>query len=144
MSSRNKLGSVLKSRRAALSWSQRTLAAKLGVEPSYIAFLENGRRKPSLALVERLAKTLGIDRQELFLLVHPEAKAMMGATAKPEAKSPAESWQSLVEDKALLARYEVTNLELKALKQLSMLGYALTQREFLTIVTVIRGVAVER
>ncbi|HUA32924.1 MAG TPA: helix-turn-helix domain-containing protein [Candidatus Binataceae bacterium] len=144
MSSRNKLGLVLKSRRKALGLSQRALAAKLGVEASYVAFLESGRRKPSLSLAQRLARTLGVDRQELFLLVHPEAKSMFEPAPKPEDRSPAQSWQELISDKALLTRYEVTPLELRAMKQLSLLGYVLTQREFLTIVTVIRGTAVSK
>jgi transcriptional regulator with XRE-family HTH domain len=141
--SKNRLGALLKSRRKALSLSQRALAAKVGVEASYIAFLEGGSRKPSLQLIERLARTLGMDRQELFLLAHPEAKGMMAPAPKLERKDPAQSWQDLIKDKALLARYEVTSRELRALKQLSLLGYVLTQREFLTIVTVIRGAAVD-
>jgi transcriptional regulator with XRE-family HTH domain len=144
MNPRSKLGVLLKTKRKSLNLSQRALASRLGVEASYVAFLESGRRKPSLSLTQRLAKTLGIDRQQLFLLVHPEAKAMLEPAPKPEERSPAQSWQELINDKALLSRYEVTPLELRALKQLSLLGYVLTQREFLTIVTVIRGTAVSR
>jgi transcriptional regulator with XRE-family HTH domain len=135
----NPLGKLLRSRRKALALSQRAVAAKLGVQPSYVAFMEGGRRRPSLALIERLAKTLGFDRQELFVLIHPEAKAIVEPAPTAKTRDAAQSWQALIEDKALLARYEISALELKALRQLNLLGYALTQREFLMIVTVIRG-----
>jgi transcriptional regulator with XRE-family HTH domain len=73
----NRLGELLKTRREALGLTQRELAQKIGVEASHIAFIESGRRKPSLKLVVRIADTLGVDRQELLLLAHPEAKALL-------------------------------------------------------------------
>jgi transcriptional regulator with XRE-family HTH domain len=56
------LGELLKARREGLSLTQRSLAQKLGVEASHVAFIESGRRKPSLKLVGRIADTLGLDR----------------------------------------------------------------------------------
>jgi transcriptional regulator with XRE-family HTH domain len=73
----NKLGELLKTRRAALGLTQRELAQKIGVEASHIAFIESGRRKPSLKLVAGIADTLGVGRQELLVLAHPEAKALL-------------------------------------------------------------------
>ena len=61
----NQVGETVKSRREGLGWTQRSLAEKLGVEASHIAFIESGRRKPSLKLIARLADALGIDRQRL-------------------------------------------------------------------------------
>ena len=73
----NKLGEFIKTRREALGLTQRALAQKLNVEASHVAFIESGRRKPSLKLVARIADTLGLDRQEVLLLAHPEAKALL-------------------------------------------------------------------
>ena len=50
MKQMNKLGEFLKTRREALGLTQRSLAQKLGVEASHVAFIESGRRKPSLKL----------------------------------------------------------------------------------------------
>ena len=66
------LGEFLKARRGALGLTQRSLAQKLGVEASHVAFIESGRRKPSLKLVTRIADTHGLDRQEVLLLAHSE------------------------------------------------------------------------
>jgi transcriptional regulator with XRE-family HTH domain len=137
--SENKLAEFLKKRRHALGFSQRALAEQLDIEPSYIAFLESGRRKPSLALLERIANVLRCDAQELFLLTHPEAKSMVTPPQpKPKPKQPAQAWQELMNNRAMLERYQVTSRELHALQQLSLLGYVLSPREFLTILTVIR------
>jgi transcriptional regulator with XRE-family HTH domain len=138
MRSTGKLGEFLKTRRHALGLSQRALAELIDVEPSYIAFLESGRRKPSLGLLERIATTLRCDHQELFLLAHPEARSMVTPKPKLQPKQPAQAWQELINDRLMLERYQVTSRELHALRQLSLLGYVLSPREFLTILTVIR------
>ncbi len=54
MKNREQLAQLVKNRRQALGLTQYSLAEKLGVEASYIALIENGRRKPSLKLVARL------------------------------------------------------------------------------------------
>jgi transcriptional regulator with XRE-family HTH domain len=50
----NQFGEELKSRREGLGLTQRSLAQKLGVEASYVGFIESGRRRLSLKLVARL------------------------------------------------------------------------------------------
>jgi transcriptional regulator with XRE-family HTH domain len=140
MKNTSQLGEVVKSRRRALGLTQRSLAQKLGVEASHVAFIETGRRKPSLKLVARIADTLGLDRQNLLILAHPEAKALI-AEAKPETPSKAApSWQRFIESHELLARYHVTDRELRALERLSLLGTVLSRKEFLAILTLIRDI----
>jgi transcriptional regulator with XRE-family HTH domain len=140
MKQMNKLGEFLKTRREALGLTQRALAQKLGVEASHVAFIESGRRKPSLKLVARIADTLGLDRQELLVLAHPEAKALLTADQIEPAKKTTPSWQRFIKDHALLARYHVTKRELQVLEHLSLLGTALTNKEFLAILTLIRDI----
>jgi transcriptional regulator with XRE-family HTH domain len=136
----NKLGEFLKTRREALGLTQRALAQKLGVEASHVAFIESGRRKPSLKLVARLADTLGLDRQEVLVLAHPEAKALLTTNQPESPKKSTPSWQRFIKDHALLARYHVTKRELQVLEHLSLLGTALTAKEFLAILTLIRDI----
>ncbi|MBF6567797.1 MAG: helix-turn-helix transcriptional regulator [Candidatus Binataceae bacterium] len=143
MKHKKALGEVLKERRVELSLTQRALADQVGIKPSHVAYIESGRRKPSLALIERMATTLDLNRQELFILAHPEAEGMINnhsaATVTQEPKPQVgDAWHRFVNDRALLARYKVTPREIKALKQLSLLGYVLTPREFLAILTLVR------
>ncbi|MGH7906994.1 MAG: helix-turn-helix domain-containing protein [Candidatus Binataceae bacterium] len=141
MKTKKELGQLLKERRTALGLTQRALAEQVGVKPSHVAYIESGRRRPSLALLERIAVALGLNRQELFLLAHPEAKRMVSrpADSRPQPSPKlGNAWREFVGNRALLARYGVTARELKALKQLSLLGYVLTPREFLAILSLVR------
>lgn len=140
MKNTHELGGFLKSRRKALGLTQRTLAQKLGVEASHVAFIESGRRKPSLKLVARIADTLGLDRQEVLLLAHPEAKALITQPKPEPSKKTAPCWQRFIDDRALLARYHVNKRELQVLEHLSLLGTGLSAKEFLTILTLIRDI----
>jgi transcriptional regulator with XRE-family HTH domain len=133
-----KLGELLKARRTALSLTQRSLAQQLGVEASHVAFIETGRRKPSLKLIARIADTLGLDPQELLVLAHPEAGVLLIRAESEPRKRPPPSWQRFVQNTALLARYRVTKSELQLLERLSLLGTAISTKEFLAILTLIR------
>ena len=140
MKNTNQLGELLKARREGLGLTQRRLAEKLGVEASHVAFIESGRRKPSLRLVAKIADTLGLDRQQLLILAHPEAKALIAGTKSTPPKKTAPSWQRFI--KKLLAHYHVTDRELHALENLSLLGTVHSAKEFLAILTLIRDIPV--
>jgi putative transcriptional regulator len=61
-------GKVLKQARLSLGLSQMGLARKLGVRASHIDYLEQGRQRPSLTLLNALGDELGVDKERLFLL----------------------------------------------------------------------------
>ena len=142
MKNTNHLGELLKARREGLGLTQRRLAEKLGVEASHVAFIEGGRRKPSLKLVANIADTLGLDRQQLLILVHPEAKELIAETNSKPPKKASPSWQRFIKNDELLARYHVTNRELQTLENLSLLGTVHATKEFLAILTLIRDIPV--
>ena len=132
------LGQLIRQQREAYSLTQRELAAKLGVKASHIAYLENGRRRPSLALLSRISSTLGLDKQQLFLLAHPEARGMV-AMRVPEARPhPEQTWRTFTKDRALLVRHNVTKRELKVLSQVNLLGRVTSPRQYLFILNSIR------
>ncbi|MGH7864639.1 MAG: helix-turn-helix domain-containing protein, partial [Candidatus Binataceae bacterium] len=133
------LGEVIKTRREALCYTQRELASKLGVKASHIAYLENGRRRPSLSLISRIADTMGLDRQQLFLLTHPEARALINARRDGSARrSHDQVWREFAGNHALLRRFQVKPRELRVLSQVNMLGRVTTPRQFLFILNSIR------
>jgi transcriptional regulator with XRE-family HTH domain len=133
------LGQLIKQQRDAYDLTQRELASKLGVKASHIAYLENGRRKPSLALLTRIADTLGLDEQRLFLLAHPEARSMVTAgREEPTASVPDAAWRQFSKDRALLARNRITPREMKVLQQVNLLGRVSGPRQYLFILNSIR------
>jgi len=52
--------------REAKNMTQAELAAKAKVTRPYITMIENGRKEPSLAVLRRLAKALGVPVAELI------------------------------------------------------------------------------
>ena len=140
MRSSNRLGELVKRQREALSLTQRSLAQKLGVEASHVAFIESGRRKPSLKLVARLADVLDLDRQDLLIQAHPEAKELIDQARPEEQRKKSPTWRRFIENKQLLLRYNVTDRELRALEGLSFLGTVASAKEFLAILTLIRDI----
>ena len=45
--------------------SRKDLAAKAGIKPNYVSMIEGGERKGSPPILKRIAKTLGVDMEEL-------------------------------------------------------------------------------
>ena len=144
MKNTNEFGKLMKARREGLGLTQRVLAEKLGVEASHVAFIESGRRKPSLKLIARMADILGLDRQNVLVLAHPEAKELISAPQSDSHKKATPGWQKFINNQELLARYHVTNRELRALEQLSFLGSVHSPKEFLAILTLIRDIPTEK
>jgi transcriptional regulator with XRE-family HTH domain len=61
-----KLGQNLKKIRAKKKLSQGALARLLEVDKGYISNIENGKKNPTLATIQRLAEALGISADELL------------------------------------------------------------------------------
>jgi transcriptional regulator with XRE-family HTH domain len=134
------LGPVLKGQRTLMGLTQRELALKLAIKPSHVAYLEKDRRRPSLALLGRIADVLGLSKESLFVLSHPEASSLLGnhrrTSSKPEKADKA--WRDFTDNKAMLARHDVKPRELKVLSQVNLLGKVTAPRQFLFILNAIR------
>ena len=61
-----KLGQKVKKLRNQKGWTQDQLSEKLGVSMKHVQFIEGAHRKPSLKLLSKIAKTLGVRVSELF------------------------------------------------------------------------------
>ena len=66
MKAQEQLGMRIKYLRQKLHWSQEDLALNANINKNYISDLENGRRNPSLEILERIANAFGISLAELF------------------------------------------------------------------------------
>jgi len=61
-----KLGENLKRIRTKKKLSQGAIARILGVDKGYISNIENGKKNPTLATIEKLANALNISADELL------------------------------------------------------------------------------
>jgi transcriptional regulator with XRE-family HTH domain len=117
--------------------SQRQLGEEIGVQGSHIAYIEAGQRRPSLRLLSSIADVLGLEKRELFLLLHPEARDFV-RSHRPAAQRPNEAWKQFLQSRALLRKNKVTPAELKVLKQMNMLGVVISPRMFLFVLNSMR------
>ena len=59
-------GSAVRRHRELLRLSQEELAARAGIDRTYISGVERGVRNPTLELMQRIAKALGADLDVIF------------------------------------------------------------------------------
>ena len=62
------LGRIIKQQRLMVPLTLQELAATSGVSPSHLGRIERGERFPSASILQKIAKPLGFDEDELFTL----------------------------------------------------------------------------
>jgi len=60
------LGGIIKQQRISIPLTLQELAAKSGVSASHLGRMERGERFPSAHILQRIAKPLGFEEDELF------------------------------------------------------------------------------
>lgn len=63
---KEKLGKKVQKLRKALGYTQEELAEKLHISRTHMGHIEQGRKSPSLKLMEKLARVLKVSLSELF------------------------------------------------------------------------------
>src|SRR5271165_2625045 len=104
---KKKPGTLIREARNSLQLTQRDLAALVGVKASHIAYIESEQRNPSLALLRRLADTLGLNRRELLFLIHPDARHLTEEEPHTGRASKPDGWRQFSTNQALLRRHNV-------------------------------------
>ena len=64
----NHLGRIIKQQRISLPLTLQELAASSGVSASHLGRIERGERFPSAHILQKIAKPLGFEEDELFTL----------------------------------------------------------------------------
>jgi transcriptional regulator with XRE-family HTH domain len=60
------IGKQLQKFRKEKNISQVKMAEMIGVTPTYVGFIEQGKRNPSIATLDKIARVLGIKLSEVF------------------------------------------------------------------------------
>jgi XRE family transcriptional regulator, regulator of sulfur utilization len=60
------IGKRISGARAKRGWTQEKLAAESDVATAHIGFIEQGRRRPTLSTLHKLATALNISLEQLF------------------------------------------------------------------------------
>lgn len=93
------LGARLKDARGRSGMSLREVARQLGVSPSFVSQMENGKSQPSVATLYSMAQLLDVSIDELFESgpreeERPETSegTVVGAISRSTMASPADAW----------------------------------------------------
>ena len=129
------LGMMIRRRRRQLELTQQQVARRAGVRANYVGYLERDLRRPSTAVLVKLAKVLDLDREELFFLAHPQVRNFINTEAPDPQRSV---WEQFRGDKRLHTRHGITAAELRVLRHVSALGPVRSSRDYLFILQAIR------
>lgn len=130
------LGKILRDRRRALDLTQEELASRIGVSTAYVGHLETARRQPSDQVILKLARLLGLDSGELFLLANLDAVGIVSSSAGEDRKS---SWDKFRNDGRLRKQHRISNQELELLSRVAAMGEVRSPRDFLHVLNAIRN-----
>ncbi|MDP3880128.1 MAG: helix-turn-helix transcriptional regulator [Dehalococcoidales bacterium] len=65
---KNHLGGIIKQQRISLSLTLQEIAARSGVSASHLGRIERGERFPSAHILQKIARPLGFEEDEIFTL----------------------------------------------------------------------------
>jgi transcriptional regulator with XRE-family HTH domain len=68
------LGKTIKLLRTNVGIKQKDLAKKLLISSNYLSLVENGKREPSISLIERMAKELDVPISYIFWHAYEKPK----------------------------------------------------------------------
>lgn len=63
---KEKLGTRIQKLRKSLGYSQEELAEKINISRTHMGHIEQGRKSPSLKVMEKLAKALKVQVKDIF------------------------------------------------------------------------------
>jgi len=63
---RARLGKNIRQLRTELGWSQEDYADRAGIHRTYVSEIERGKRNPTITVVEKLARPLGVSAAQLL------------------------------------------------------------------------------
>ncbi|MFM7204538.1 MAG: helix-turn-helix transcriptional regulator [Myxococcota bacterium] len=139
----NTFGDIIYRRRKALAMTQEALADKVGVKPTYIGYLERGKRHASPRIAGALADVLGLNRSYLFLASNPVVRDFLNINDETYELSERPLPQALIDlrdDGELRRLHNITDEEVHMLVRLAFLGEPRDRFDYVLLLSVIRRI----
>lgn len=136
-------GDIIYRRRKALSLTQEELADKVGVKPTYIGYLERGKRRPGPRIVSALAEHLNLNKSYLYLAANPTVKDFLRINEETNEIAERPIPQALIElreDRPIRDFFKITDDELVNLVKLDFLGQAKTKQDYVLLIQTLRKI----
>jgi len=101
----------------------------------FVGHLETGHRRPSEKTIAKLAKVLGLDQQELFVLANPSTRALFRQHSRYSAGS---AWDQFKGNRQLHRAHKISLTEMSMLERAALLGEAESPEDFIFILNTVR------
>ena len=131
----NQLGKLIRERRRLLNLTQEELARRIRVSMPFVGHLETGHRRPSEKTITKLAKVLGLDQQELFLMANPGTRAFFRTHFQDSTGS---AWDQFKRNRQLHRAHKISLAEMSMLERAAFLGEAESPEDFIFILNTVR------
>ena len=131
----SQFGRLIRERRRLLNLTQEELARRIRVSMPFVGHLETGHRRPSEKTIAKLAKVLGLDQQELFLLANPGTRALFRSHSPDSTGS---AWDQLKRNRRLHRAHKISLTEMSMLERAALLGEAESPEDFIFILNTVR------
>src|SRR5215813_6883430 len=119
----SQFGRLIRERRRLLNLTQEQLARRIRVSMPFVGHLETGHRRPSEKTIAKLAKVLGLDQRELFLVANPGTRDFLRSF--PHDSTPV-AWDQFKRNRQLYFANEMGPTEMSMLERAALLGEAET------------------
>ena len=131
----NQFCKLIRERRRLLNLTQAELARRMRVSMPFVGHLETGHRRPSEKTIGKLAKVLGLDQRELFLLANPGTRDFLRSVPQDSTGS---AWDQFKRNQQLHRAHRITSDEMSMLERAALLGDAETPEDFVFILNTVR------
>jgi transcriptional regulator with XRE-family HTH domain len=128
-------GQVLRDRRRQLDLTQQEVARRIKTSTPYVGHLEAGKRRPSNAVLSRLADVLGLNRRDLFILANPKVVELLGPNEADKGNS---AWDLFQRDEQLRRALGITPEEIEILSKVAEMGEVISPRDFVFVLYAVR------
>ena len=139
----NTFGDIIYRRRKALNMTQEALAEKVGVKPTYIGYLERGKRHASPRIAGALADVLGLNRSYLFLASNPVVREFLNINDETYDLAEKPLPQALLDlrgDANLRQLHSISDEEIEKLARLAFLGEPRDKFDYVLLLGVLRRI----
>jgi len=130
-----RLGQIIRARRRQLDLTLEEVAKEIKTSHQFVSRLELGKRGPSVTIVKHLAKVLGLDARELFLLVHPGVHNIFNLSADNQALYGRKRFRN---DNLLRRFHNISDAEIGMPSCVASLGEVRSPREFIYVLNALR------
>src|SRR5215813_3227977 len=131
----SQFGRLIRERRRLLNLTQEQLARRIRVSMPFVGHLETGHRRPSEKTITKLAKVLGLDQRELFLLANPGTRDFLRSVPQDSTGS---AWDQFKRNQQLHRAHKISLAEMSMLERAALLGDAETPEDFIFMLNTVR------